>query len=115
MNQLTRNGTKAQKDKYLPDLISGKKVGALAMSEPGSGSDVVSMTLKAEKKEGRWVLNGNKFWRVFFLLGSEEGANAQDAGSPTDRTRRLSSSTPRRSLPRDPRASPPSCEDFTVA
>ncbi|ORY83572.1 acyl-CoA dehydrogenase/oxidase [Leucosporidium creatinivorum] len=62
VNQLVRNGTQAQKEKYLPDLISGKKVGSLAMSEPGSGSDVVSMKLKAEKKEGRWVLNGNKFW-----------------------------------------------------
>ncbi|KAM0746228.1 acyl-CoA dehydrogenase NM domain-like protein [Meredithblackwellia eburnea MCA 4105] len=62
INQLNRHGTKAQKEKYLPDLISGRKVGSLAMSEPGSGSDVVSMKLRAEKKEGRWVLNGNKFW-----------------------------------------------------
>ena len=62
MNQLSRHGTKAQKDKYLPDLISGKKVGSLAMSEPGSGSDVVSMTLKAERKGDFYVLNGNKFW-----------------------------------------------------
>ncbi|KAK4050972.1 hypothetical protein OIV83_003101 [Microbotryomycetes sp. JL201] len=62
VNQLNRWGTKAQKEKYLPDLISGKKIGSLAMSEPGSGSDVVSMKLKADKKEGRWVLNGNKFW-----------------------------------------------------
>ncbi|KAM0790114.1 hypothetical protein ACM66B_005440 [Microbotryomycetes sp. NB124-2] len=62
VNQLNRWGTKEQKDKYLPDLISGKKIGSLAMSEPGSGSDVVSMKLKAEKKEDRWVLNGNKFW-----------------------------------------------------
>ena len=62
VNQIHRHGTKEQKRKYLPDLISGKKVGALAMSEPGSGSDVVSMTLRADKKEGRYVLNGNKFW-----------------------------------------------------
>jgi isovaleryl-CoA dehydrogenase len=62
VNQIVRHGTKAQKDKYLPDLISGKKVGSLAMSEPGSGSDVVSMTLKAEKKGDRYILNGNKFW-----------------------------------------------------
>jgi len=62
VNQINRHGTPAQKEKYLPDLISGVKVGALAMSEPGSGSDVVSMKLKAVKKEGRWVLDGNKFW-----------------------------------------------------
>lgn len=64
MNQLSRHGTLAQKKKYLPDLISGAKVGALAMSEPGSGSDVVSMTLKAERKGDFYVLNGNKFWCV---------------------------------------------------
>ncbi|EJU00717.1 acyl-CoA dehydrogenase NM domain-like protein [Dacryopinax primogenitus] len=62
VNQINRHGTPAQKEKYLPDLISGAKVGALAMSEPGSGSDVVSMKLRAVKKEGRWVLDGNKFW-----------------------------------------------------
>jgi isovaleryl-CoA dehydrogenase len=60
--QLSRNGTEAQKRRYLPNLISGKAVGSLAMSEPGSGSDVVSMKLKAEKKGDRWILNGNKFW-----------------------------------------------------
>ena len=48
VNQIKRHGTDSQKDKYLPDLISGRKVGALAMSEPGSGSDVVSMQLKGE-------------------------------------------------------------------
>lgn len=62
VNQIHRHGTDAQKDKYLPDLVSGKKVGALAMSEPGSGSDVVSMKLKADKIDGGWRLNGNKFW-----------------------------------------------------
>ncbi|KZT61612.1 acyl-CoA dehydrogenase NM domain-like protein [Calocera cornea HHB12733] len=62
VNQINRHGTPAQKEKYLPDLISGEKVGALAMSEPGSGSDVVSMKLKAVKKGDRWVLDGNKFW-----------------------------------------------------
>ena len=62
VNQIHRHGTEAQKEKYLPDLISGKKVGSLAMSEPNSGSDVVSMGLKAVKKSGGWVLNGNKFW-----------------------------------------------------
>ena len=62
VNQISRNGTTAQKQKYLPKLISGEHVGALAMSEPGAGSDVVSMKLKAEKKGDRYILNGNKFW-----------------------------------------------------
>lgn len=62
VNQIHRLGTPQQKEKYLPDLISGVKVGALAMSEPGSGSDVVSMKLRATKVDGGYVLNGNKFW-----------------------------------------------------
>src|SRR4029078_4719454 len=62
VNQIRRNGQPAQKRKYLPKLISGEHVGALAMSEPGAGSDVVSMKLRAEKKGDRYVLNGNKFW-----------------------------------------------------
>tara|TARA_R110000868_G_scaffold67736_6_gene200780 strand:- start:13240 stop:14403 length:1164 start_codon:yes stop_codon:yes gene_type:complete len=62
VNQLRRWGSEAQKHKYLPKLISGEHVGALAMSEPGAGSDVVSMRLKAEKKGDRFVLNGNKMW-----------------------------------------------------
>ncbi|GAB5471718.1 MAG: isovaleryl-CoA dehydrogenase [Rhodospirillales bacterium] len=62
VNQISRNGTDAQKRRYLPKLISGEHVGALAMSEPGAGSDVVSMTTKAEKKGDRYVLNGRKFW-----------------------------------------------------
>src|ERR1700733_15757707 len=62
VNQIHRHGTDAQKEKYLPDLVAGGKVGSLAMSEPGSGSDVVSMKLRAERKDGRFVLNGNKFW-----------------------------------------------------
>ncbi|KAA1469368.1 acyl-CoA dehydrogenase NM domain-like protein [Dentipellis sp. KUC8613] len=62
VNQIHRHGTDAQKAKYLPDLVSGKKVGSLAMSEPGSGSDVVSMKLRADKVDGGYVLNGNKFW-----------------------------------------------------
>ncbi|WP_299726138.1 isovaleryl-CoA dehydrogenase [uncultured Endozoicomonas sp.] len=62
VNQIHRMGTEAQKDKYLPDLISGKAVGALAMSEPGAGSDVVSMKLRAEKKGDKFILNGNKMW-----------------------------------------------------
>ncbi|VVC89348.1 unnamed protein product [Leptidea sinapis] len=62
VNQINRNGTHEQKSKYLPKLCSGEHFGALAMSEPGSGSDVVSMKLKAEKKGDYYVLNGNKFW-----------------------------------------------------
>ncbi|HWA51398.1 MAG TPA: isovaleryl-CoA dehydrogenase [Dongiaceae bacterium] len=62
VNQIRRNGTEAQKRKYLPKLISGEHVGALAMSEPGAGSDVVSMRLKAERRGDRYVLNGTKMW-----------------------------------------------------
>ncbi|MGR6806875.1 isovaleryl-CoA dehydrogenase [Sphaerotilus natans] len=62
INQIQRNGTEAQKQKYLPRLISGEHIGALAMSEPGAGSDVVSMKLRAEKKGDRYVLNGSKMW-----------------------------------------------------
>jgi len=62
VNQIQLNGTLDQKKKFLPDLVSGTKVGALAMSEVGSGSDVVSMSLKAEKLNGYYRLNGNKFW-----------------------------------------------------
>ncbi|RDJ09763.1 isovaleryl-CoA dehydrogenase [Rhizobium grahamii] len=62
VNQISRNGTDAQKSRYLPKLISGEHVGALAMSEPGAGSDVVSMKLRAEKRGDSYVLNGNKMW-----------------------------------------------------
>jgi isovaleryl-CoA dehydrogenase len=62
VNQINRNGSDAQKKKYLPKLISGEHVGALAMSEPGAGSDVVSMKLKAERRGDRYVLNGSKMW-----------------------------------------------------
>jgi isovaleryl-CoA dehydrogenase len=62
VNQIRRNGTEAQKQKYLPKLISGEHVGALAMSEPNAGSDVVSMKLRADKKGDRYVLNGSKMW-----------------------------------------------------
>ncbi len=62
VNQIARNGNEAQKRKYLPKLISGEHVGALAMSEPGAGSDVVGMKLRAEKKGDRYVFNGNKMW-----------------------------------------------------
>lgn len=62
VNQIRRNGSAAQKAKYLPKLVSGEHVGALAMSEPGAGSDVVSMKLRADLKGDRYVLNGSKMW-----------------------------------------------------
>ena len=62
VNQIRRNGTEAQKRKYLPKLISGEHVGALAMSEPNAGSDVVSMKLRADKQSDRYILNGSKMW-----------------------------------------------------
>jgi isovaleryl-CoA dehydrogenase len=62
VNQISRNGTPDQKKRYLPRLISGEHVGALAMSEPGAGSDVMSMKLKAQDKGGYYVLNGSKMW-----------------------------------------------------
>lgn len=62
VNQISLNGTDEQKERYLPDLISGKSVGALAMSEASAGSDVVGMKLKADKKNDRFVLNGTKYW-----------------------------------------------------
>lgn len=62
VNQIKLNGTPEQKERYLPRLVSGEHVGALAMSEPGAGSDVVSMKLRAEKRNDHYRLNGNKFW-----------------------------------------------------
>ncbi|MFZ5560472.1 MAG: isovaleryl-CoA dehydrogenase [Pseudomonadota bacterium] len=62
VNQIFRNGNAAQKARYLPKLISGEHIGALAMSEPNAGSDVVSMKLRADKRGDRYILNGNKMW-----------------------------------------------------
>ncbi len=62
VNQIRKNGTPEQKTSYLPKLCSGEHIGALAMSEPGAGSDVVSMKLRANKKGDRYILNGNKMW-----------------------------------------------------
>ncbi len=62
VNQIRKNGSPAQKARYLPKLCSGEHIGALAMSEPGAGSDVVSMKLRADKKGDRYILNGNKMW-----------------------------------------------------
>ena len=62
VNQLRRNGTESQRTRYLPKLVTGEHVGALAMSEPGAGSDVVSLRLRAERKGDRYILNGTKMW-----------------------------------------------------
>lgn len=62
INQIYRNGNEAQREKYLPKLVSGEHIGALAMSEPNAGSDVVSMKLRAEKRGDKYILNGNKMW-----------------------------------------------------
>ncbi|MGH8045131.1 MAG: acyl-CoA dehydrogenase family protein, partial [Stenotrophomonas sp.] len=62
VNQINRNGNHEQKTKYLPKLISGEHIGALAMSEPNAGSDVVSMKLRADKRDDHYVLNGSKTW-----------------------------------------------------
>ncbi|MGB7543457.1 MAG: acyl-CoA dehydrogenase family protein, partial [Burkholderiales bacterium] len=62
VNQIRRNGSEAQRKKYLPGLVAGERVGALAMSEPGSGSDVVSMKTRAEYRRGKFILNGSKMW-----------------------------------------------------
>ena len=62
VNQMHKNGTQAQKEKYLPKLVSGEHIGALAMSEPNAGSDVVSMKLRAQKNGDNYILNGNKMW-----------------------------------------------------
>src|SRR3990167_8544336 len=62
VNQIRRNGSEAQKRQSLPKLVSGEHVGALAMSEPGAGSDVVSMKLRADYRNGEFVLNGSKMW-----------------------------------------------------
>jgi isovaleryl-CoA dehydrogenase len=85
VNQIRRNGADAQKKKYLPKLVSGEHVGALAMSEPGAGSDVVGMRLKAERRGDRYVLNGNKMWitngpdasvLVIYAKSSDKGITA---------------------------------------
>ncbi len=62
VNQINRNGTRWQKERYLPKLVSGEWIGALAMSEPNAGSDVVSMKLRADFRGDRWILNGSKMW-----------------------------------------------------
>ena len=78
VNQIRRNGSEAQKRKYLPKLISGEHVGSLAMSEPGAGSDVVSMKTRADKKGDRFVLNGNKMWITNGPVRRHAGGLRQD-------------------------------------
>lgn len=62
INQLSLNGTPEQKERYLPDLVSGQKIGALAMSEHSAGSDVISMKTTAKAVDGGWIVNGTKMW-----------------------------------------------------
>src|SRR5471030_2760857 len=83
VNQIHRNGSEAQKKKYLPKLVAGEHVGALAMSESGAGSDVVGMRLRAERLGGTYLLNGNKMWitngpdaDVLVIYGKGEGITA---------------------------------------
>jgi isovaleryl-CoA dehydrogenase len=83
VNQIRRNGSPAQKKKYLPKLVSGEHVGALAMSEPGAGSDVVGMKLRAERRKDHYLLNGNKMWitngpdaDTLVIYGKGEGITA---------------------------------------
>ncbi len=78
VNQIKLNGTDAQRAKYLPDLCSGKAVGALAMSEESAGSDVVAMRLRAEKKNDRYVLNGSKYWITKRARRADAGGLCQD-------------------------------------
>ncbi|WP_199611432.1 isovaleryl-CoA dehydrogenase [Flocculibacter collagenilyticus] len=86
LNQLRKNGTHEQKLKYLPKLCSGEHIGALAMSEPNAGSDVVSMKLRAEKKGDRYILNGNKMWITngpdanTFIIYAKTDVNAGSKG-----------------------------------
>ena len=90
INQIRRWGTAEQKAKYLPKLISGEHVGSLAMSEPGAGSDVVSMKLRAEKRNDRYVLNGNKMWITNGPDANDAGGLCQDrSGSQITRHHRL--------------------------
>ena len=86
VNQIHRNGTAAQKAKYLPKLVSGEHIGALAMSEPNAGSDVVSMKLRADKQGDRYILNGNKMWIIIlndsetYVIYSKTDVNAGPRG-----------------------------------
>jgi isovaleryl-CoA dehydrogenase len=103
VNQIRRNGSEAQKKKYLPKLVSGEHVGALAMSEPGAGSDVVSMKTRAEYRKGKFVLNGTKMWItngpdadvlvVYARTDAEAGARSMTAFIVPDSPPRRSSTS----------------------
>lgn len=84
INQLTKNATPEQKEKYLPKLCSGEHIGGLAMSEPGAGSDVVSMKLRAERKGDYYVLNGTKFWITNGSIADTLIVYAKTGTSPAD-------------------------------
>lgn len=84
VNQLTKNGTPEQKEKYLPKLCSGEHIGGLAMSEPGAGSDVVSMKLRAERKGDYYVLNGTKFWITNGSVADTLIVYARTSNNPSD-------------------------------
>ena len=94
VNQIHRNGTEAQKQKYLPKLVSGEHIGALAMSEPNAGSDVVSMKLRADKRGDRYVLNGTKMWITngpdcdTLVVYAKTDVEATRAASPRSSSRR---------------------------
>src|SRR3546814_15265911 len=90
VNQLRRNGSAEQKRRYLPKLISGEHVGALAMSEPGAGSDVVGMRTRADKKGDRYVLNGRKMWIT--NAGTADPPRAYAKTHPKDGPRALPAS-----------------------
>jgi isovaleryl-CoA dehydrogenase len=101
VNQIHRHGTEEQKAKYLPDLISGKNIGSLAMSEPGSGSDVISMQLRADKSDKGWRLNGNKFWCVKVTTLQNQELHRSISGLQTVPLRRRLLSMQRRPPKRD--------------
>ena len=102
VNQLALNATDAQKRKYLPKLLSGEHVGALAMSEPGAGSDVVSMQLQATKHGDRYVLDGRKMWITngpeadVLVVYAKTNPDARNAASAPSSSRRTSRDSPRR-------------------
>ncbi|WP_299263230.1 isovaleryl-CoA dehydrogenase [uncultured Psychrosphaera sp.] len=107
LNQLNKNGTHEQKAKYLPKLCTGEHVGALAMSEPNAGSDVVSMKLKAEKKGDKYILNGNKMWitngpdaNVFIIYAkTDTSVDSKGAGSKGSGTKDITAFIVERDFP----------------
>jgi len=106
VNQLRRNGTEVQKARYLPKLISGAHVGALAMSEPGAGSDVVSMRTRADRKGDRYILNGSKMWITNGPVADTLVVYAKEPTAPPGRAAsRLSSSRTASKASRRPRSS----------